>query len=182
MNVQLKIVRGAVNPSVLPGKDRVDSKWRLLQRLRCSSDFRSIGGAEEQTLWNDFVAITGSHPQKGDSTWYARLVLLFHAQDPLSGKWIQLAFVRYLVRDEDKATEEARFAKKDDEPLVTVLKYATQSAYQQSGVLVLRCHPSRVYCAQDTRCRGERVGISVPYVFPRGTEVETDRQKGKASS
>ena len=126
MNVQLKVVRSAVNPSVLPGEERAESQWRLLQRLRCSPDFRSDADAGQKSMWNDFVAITGSHPQKGDSTWYARLILLFHAQDPVSGKWIQLAFVRYLVRTEEKAVEEARFAKYDDTPRVTVLKYATR--------------------------------------------------------
>ena len=164
MNVDLKVVRGAVNPSILPGEDRATSNHRLLQRLRCSSDFRPVADGQVQPLWNDFVAITGSHTQKGDSMWYARLILMFHAQDPISRKWIQLAFVRYLVRVEEKAVEEARFAKHDDTPLVTVLKYATRRISNKEewyyGVILVESIARKVHIVAGNTAASKSLSFS----------------------
>ena len=115
----MKVVHTASNPSVLSHASRKDTTVRLLQRLRADPNFRG-----NNKMQFDFVAISAEAPHKGDDLWYARLILLFHIQDPSKpGKWRQLAFVRYLVRTEHREDELSRMTK-DSEPDVTPLVYS----------------------------------------------------------
>ena len=128
--IEIKIVTNAVCPSVAFGDSRVVNRSRILQRLRANPRFRvsqkSRKGPERLGLWMDFVAIAGERPHRGDDLYYARLLLLFHAQDPVTGTWTQMAFVRYLSRVESKGDEEKRWASADDEPRLTKLKYSVR--------------------------------------------------------
>ena len=115
----LKIVHTASNPSVLAQSSRNATDVRMLQRLRADPSFR--GTARKQY---DFVALTADSSHKGEDIWYARLVLLFHIKDPKEkGKWQQLAFVRYLSRQENYQDEVRRLSKKA-EPRVAPLTYS----------------------------------------------------------
>lgn len=120
LNLKFKVVSNATNPSVYHG-DRDVSSVRVLQRIRVHPTFRGKG-----RLWNDFVAVAGTHPDMGDSSWYARLILMFHVRSPESGTWVQMVFLRYMRRVEKVEEEEKRMLS-DDAPAVTQLKYATRT-------------------------------------------------------
>lgn len=149
LNLRLKIVRNAVSASVWPGEERVSSRHRILQRLRCNSNFRSRDVDDRAIMWNDFVAIRGQFEHMGEHTWYARLVLMFHLQCPNSGEWLQYAFVRYLTRLETKDKEQSRLSKSDDEPQVTYLKYTTRRSNNKEvwyyGILLVECIERKVH-------------------------------------
>ena len=115
----LKSVQTASNPSVLAQTSRNLTKVRMLQRIHADPCFRST-----KRMQYDFVALTAETPHKGESLWYARLLLLFHINIPCEkGKWRQLAFVRYLSRGE-KREDELRRMKRTAEPKVTPLVYS----------------------------------------------------------
>ena len=147
--LRLKVVRNAVSASVWPGEERLSSRNRVLQRLRCNSNFRSRDQAARAIMWNDFVAIRGQFEHMGEYTWYARLVVMFHLQCPNSGEWLQYAFVRYLTRMETKSNENSRWSASDDEPRVTRLKYATRRSNNKEvwyyGILLVECIERKVH-------------------------------------
>lgn len=128
--IEIKIVTNAVCPSVAVGSDRTINSGRVLQRLRANPRFRvsqkSRKGPERLGLWMDFVAIAAEQKHRDDDLYYARLLMLFHAQDPVTGAWTQMAFVRYLSRTESKIDEERRWSQSDDEPLLSKLKYSVR--------------------------------------------------------
>ena len=143
MVLRIKVVRNAVSASVWRGSDRRESEHRILQRLRCNPAFRTRDADEKKIIWNDFVAIRGQYEHLGETTWYARLILMFHLQCPSSGKWLQYAFVRYMTRVEHKDKETRRLARSDDEPQVTHLKYATRRVKSKEvwyyGLILVEC-------------------------------------------
>ena len=119
-NFTLKIVHSASNPSVLAHASRKDTNVRLLQKLRADPAFR-----DSKKMQYDFVAVVADSPHKGDPLWYARILLLFHIQDPGNkGTWRQLVFLRYLAREEKLDDELRRIRKSDSEPNVTPLVYS----------------------------------------------------------
>ena len=129
--IDIKIVTNAVCPSVAFGDDRLTNQSRVLQRLRANPRFRVAQKSRPTPgrlgLWMDFVAVAAEREHQGDDVYYARILLLFHAQDPTTGVWTQMAFVRYLSRVESKREEERRWNKEDDEPLLTKLKYSVRT-------------------------------------------------------
>ena len=129
--IDIKFVNNGVCPSVAFGDNRATSPYRVLQRLRSNPSFRQGKSSTDRTdrtgIWMDFVAIAAAKMHQGDDLYYARLLLLFHVQDSTTGVWTELAFVRYLSRNESKKDEEKRLALADDEPMVTRLHYSRRS-------------------------------------------------------
>ena len=117
-NLTIKIVQSAANPSVYTKSSRLDTRVRLVQKVRAAPNYRKT-----DKVWYDFVTLSAVEPEKGDDVWYARVILLFYIRDPKkAGKWQQLAFVRYLTRQETRQ-DELRRRKRPGEPQVTPFIY-----------------------------------------------------------
>ena len=124
LNLVIKIVSSAANPSVFTKSSRDETDVRILQRVRATPNHRKTKKA-----WFGFVAVSADVPEKGDHVWYARLILLFHIRDPNKrGKWQQLAFIRYLARQESLQDEESRRGR-PGEPQVTTFLYAKRQRH-----------------------------------------------------
>ena len=128
VNLVLKTVPAASNPSVVSRPSREETEVRVLHKIHADPNYRG-----SNTTWYDFIAIKGEVPDKGDQVWYARLVLLFHIRDPRKkGKWRQLAFVRYLTRQE-LLQDELQRLRRPGEPQTTSLTFSKR---QRNGKVV----------------------------------------------
>ena len=126
LNLVIKVVPSASNPSVHTRSSRHETDVRLMQKIRATPNYRKTG-----KMRYDFVALHATVPDRGDDVWYARLILLFHIRDPRRrGKWQQLAFVRYLLRQESRQDEERRRGR-PGEPQVTPLLYAKRRRHNK---------------------------------------------------
>ena len=113
--IKLRFSRKAVVPAVWRGQSRL-SRNRLLQTLRCHQKFHGH-------QWCDFVAVTGSCPDKGDELYYGRLLFFFHLPLP-DGSRLQMAFLRWCSRMDHKVSESGETLK-DEELDIFRLKYTT---------------------------------------------------------